>query len=665
MAARTALMTTTALQGVGVAAAAAYLDAKFHFKKDITSLYRLKKTEKDVIKTVASGRVSLWYRFEDEARRLKDAPDLCLWSREGCYTWNETYQNSCRYAQFFISLGIKPTQLVAFYLTNSPEFMFATMGSWAVGSAPAYINYNLAGEALLHCLRVSKTKVLLVDWDDECRSRIEGTRSEIEAEGIKIYILDEPLKHQIDALSPIRPADELRDVLPPTFPMCLLYTSGSTGLPKAAAFSLARGLGLGGPRARNQGLTPAPNGDSWYNCMPMYHGTGNAIAVMSMTSGLGLAIGKRFSSRGFWNDVRDSGATAFVYVGETARYLLAQEESPLDKEHKIRLMFGNGLRPDVWVRFQERFGIPQVTEFFNSTEGVFGLINVCQGPYLATAVGHHGLILRALMHRTYVPVKADHETGDIERNPKTGFATRMPYDQGGEMLVKIPNEETFIGYWGNSKATQKKFERDLFVKGDLYYRTGDALRRTTDGRWFFMDRLGDTFRWKSENVSTAEVAEVIGKFPGIVEANVYGVLVSGHDGRAGCATVYIPSIAPPTTYSIQTNKFPFAKFLAHLQASLPKYAVPVFLRLLPAATPMHNNKLNKVPYRTEGIDLASIYGAKADGTPEHTEGRDLMMWWPGSLGMPVEKGMDGEQYIEFKLEDLNAIEAKAKKPSKL
>jgi acyl-CoA synthetase (AMP-forming)/AMP-acid ligase II len=273
--------------------------------------------------------------------------------------------------------------------------------------------------------------------------------------------------------------------------------------------------------------------------MPMYHGTGGITSIAMLINGVTTCIGKKFSTSQFWRDIHDSRATYFIYVGETARYLLAAPPSPLDKGHNVRCMYGNGLRPDVWIKFRERFDVPEVLEFFSSSEGVFGLLNHARGDYFAGAVGHNGLVGRQYYKNFFVPVATDEVSGAISRDPKTGFAYRQPYEVGGEIIVQLPDKSFFAGYYNNPEATAKKFERDVFKKGDLWYRTGDALRRTSDGRWFFLDRLGDTFRWKGENVSTAEVAEVLGHYPGVVEANVYGVLLPNHDGRAGCAALYI------------------------------------------------------------------------------------------------------------------------------
>lgn len=255
-------------------------------------------------------------------------------------------------------------------------------------------------------------------------------------------------------------------------------------------------------------------------------------------------LSKRFSASRFWNEVRSSRSTVATYVGEIARYLIALPPSPLDLQHSLRMMYGNGMRPDIWGRFQERFHIPKICEFYGSTEGGLSHLTLQEGEYLRNAVGHDGLIRRWLLHDQWIPVLIDFETNEIVRDPKTGFAIRMPYDTGGELLFRLDNEASFVGYWKNPDATEKKFARDVFRKGDLFYRSGDSLKRTNDGKWSFLDRLGDTFRWKGENVSTAEVSECLGRFPGVVDANVYGVAVPNHDGRAGCAALLLaPNVA--------------------------------------------------------------------------------------------------------------------------
>jgi len=256
-----------------------------------------------------------------------------------------------------------------------------------------------------------------------------------------------------------------------------------------------------------------------------------------------------------------------------------------------------------------------------------------------------------MTRNVFVPVEIDHETNAIVRDPVTGFAIRKSFEEGGEIIVNIPTESAFPGYWRNPEATEKKFERNLFKKGDLYYRTGDALRRTSDGRWYFVDRLGDTFRWKSENVSTAEVSHALGDFPGIVEANVYGVEVPGHDGRAGCAALFIP---PELRKSFDYNAL-----LRHARARLPRYAVPVFLRISSSIAPMHNNKQNKVPLRNDGIDLRKIRErAKEEGKTEDEV--DKIMFWPHALGHPKVDGMEGQEgYVDFTIEDFDGLKASA------
>lgn len=368
--------------------------------------------------------------------------------------------------------------------------------------------------------------------------------------------------------------------------------------------------------------------------MPYYHLTGGLSALTAITSGEAVCIAQKFHARTFWSDIRLSRATQFIYVGETLRYLLAQPPSPLDKVHNVHSIRGNGLRPDVWIAFRDRFGIDTIHEFYNSTELMFGLRNVSRGDFTAKSLGYHGALMRWWNRDMFFAVAVDPETGDMLRDPVTGFVRKVPFEEGGEIIVKLePGSKQFgrdfRGYWKNEEATSKKVARDVFKKGDAYYRTGDALRRDKEGRWFFNDRLGDTFRWKGENVSTTEVANTLGEFPGggIVDANVYGVQLPGHDGRAGAVALVLDNKAT----------FDFEAFLKHCRARLPRYAVPIFIRLMDKPFSTGNYKQDKVPLKTQGVDLDKVSPGDS-------------IYWIADAGK-------GNTYVPFTREDWDSLTA--------
>jgi acyl-CoA synthetase (AMP-forming)/AMP-acid ligase II len=580
--------------------------------------------------SVRTKRQSLWYAFAPHVPLY--ASNLCIWSRDKTYTWQQTHDGAVRWAHFFLAQGVRPGDMVGTYLANSAEFPVIWLALWCIGCAPAMLNYNLKGESLVHCLRIAGVRIVLVDADAEVRERFEECRGRVEEMGVTPFTVDEALLEKVGMESTDVPGDELRENVVGSDPVCLLYTSGTTGLPKAGKFMTSRYHERSNPDRLPFGQKAGPTGDRWYCCMPLFHGTGGLAVMAALTSGISVAVGKKFSVSTFWDDIHDSDSSMFVYVGEAARYLLMAPPHPRERDHRLRGMYGNGMRPDVWTRFQERFNVPEVMEFFNSTEGVLAMLVHSKGPFTATSVGQHGAIIRRALHDVYVPVSIDAETGDLVRDPATGYVKRNSYNDGGEILVQVPSEDAFAGYHNNPSATAKKFERDVFTKGDLYYRSGDALRRDDDGRWFFLDRLGDTYRWKSENVSTAEVAEVLGQFPGVGEAIVYGVLVPKHDGRAGCVALRLADGADGATLD-------WAALLAHARAKLPKYAVPVFVRLIREASSTDNQKQNKGPLRLEGIEV-DRYGEKVVGGA----GDEVFWAKPG-----------GASYVRFTQADLEAL----------
>ncbi|KAK5130708.1 hypothetical protein LTR08_001738 [Meristemomyces frigidus] len=611
-----------ALAAAGVAAAAAYLDGKYQLRRDVGTVLKLKAAERAYAKAAREDRLSPWYILAATCARQPN--DRAIWTRDGSWTFQELHDQTARYAQWLLSEGVRPGDLVAMYLHNSAEFLMIMFATLCIGAGPAFINYNLEGKALMHCLNVCESKLLIVDEEGGCQQRISGSREEIEGKGSRIVTLDARMKGYISARPADVPGDELRNGMRGDMPYCLIYTSGTTGLPKGCPFTISRTHLLGSHV--NLPFGSIRGKDCWYSPMPLYHGTGIITSSTALLSGVGIAIAPRFSVSNFWPDVHDSGSTLFIYVGETARYLLAAPSHPLERKHKLRLAYGNGLRPDVWQKFQERFNIPEITEFFNSSEGMLGLYVWDRGPYLRACVGHHGLLWRRLLQNVYVPVKIDFETGDIWRDPRTGLAQRTDYAEGGEILVAVPNKEAFGGYWRNEEATNKRFATNVLKQGDLWYRSGDALRRTPDGHWYFLDRLGDTFRWKSENVSTAEVAETMGHFQGIAEANVYGVSVPSHEGRAGCAALDLIATGD--------EKY-FEDLLRYCRANLPRYAVPVFLRVVARSSHIHNHKQNKVGLRLEGVDPDQLGVHEKEGT------EDVFMWArPGA-----------ESYVPFLRED--------------
>ncbi|CAI0641960.1 unnamed protein product [Colletotrichum noveboracense] len=619
--------TAAAAAVAGGVASSLYLDAKYHLSKDINSLRGRRTVVSAIENAVKTDRVSPYYIFEQAVQ--KHPYDEAIWTRNGSVSWKTTYDRVNQYAQLFLSYGVKPGQFVAFFMQNSPDFAFAWVGLLAIGAAPAMINYNLTGKALLGCIEISTAKLVLVDGSAEVAAKYQDVNTELHMKGIKLINLAEE-KPRVYQMDPVRPHDNLRKGMMPGDAMALFYTSGTTGLPKAVLFPAAAAASLSLQASTHETGFACFSEANYIRMIwdsirlpPYYHGTGGITMMSQILSGSTVCMAPKFSVSTFWDDIRDSNATWFVYVGETLRYLLAAPPSPRDKKHNIHAVFGNGCRPDVWRRFQERFGVDTVCEFYNSTEGALGLRNLSRGDFFANAVGHHGLLLRLKYRNMYVPVAIDTEIGEVQRDPKTGLAIRMSYETGGEILVEHPGERAFPGYFNNPDATDKKYVRDVLKKGDIFYRTGDSLRRDADGRWFFLDRLGDTYRWKGENVSTAEVSEVLGEYPGVNEAVVYGVSLPGHDGKAGAAAL---DIAPDKKAS-----FDFADFLRYSRSRLPRYAVPIFVRLLNASQASHNNKQNKVPLKNQGVD------------PSKIEGGDQLLW--------IEKHGKGNTYVPFTQDD--------------
>ncbi|KAG9249801.1 isopenicillin n-CoA synthetase [Emericellopsis atlantica] len=612
------LVSQTLLAVAGITAGAAYADAKLHLSKDLNQLFRVRKAEHNLADAVRQNKASGFFLFADAAQRLQDAP--CIWSREVDYTWRQAYERVCQYGNYFKGLQVKPSEHVAIYMINSPELLLVWMGLLSIGAAPALVNYNLASDALIHCVRLSDCRILMHSSDAGCAGRIHDAEQHLKDMGVVSLELAGSVANSIAETSTQTPQVSCFEDSK-IHPLAIMYTSGTTGLPKAFPLTAARNYPSASLFPKTFGQTPGPGGDRSYYCIPLYHGTGGLAAMNDLMSGISIAIAPKFSLKGFWDDIIDSKATIFVYVGELIRYLLSAPVSPKDRKHNVRLVWGNGLSPDLWERFQERFGVPAIGEFYASTEGPLALVNHYRGGGFGLgAVGHQGWLLRRRSRDSYVPVETEAETGDIRRCPKTGLAKRLPYDQGGEVLVQLPSESAWAGYRQADDATAKKLVHNILKEGDVYFRTGDSLRRDDNGHWYFLDRLGDTYRWKGENVSTTEVSQVLNSDPDIAESNVYGVRIPGHDGKAGCAAIILKD-------SADRESIDWTRLTARLRSELPPYAVPIFLRLREAVGAMvtDNYKQKKEPLKLEGVDPDALGSRVPQGE------RDQILWLrPGS-----------------------------------
>ncbi|KAI1314082.1 fatty acid transporter protein [Xylaria venustula] len=588
----------------------------------ILALYHANRRE-------SADRANLFYRLEEIATG-KSANRVGILFEDRSWTYAQMYEAALKYGNYFKSkFDLKPKDIVTLDLMNSDHFLLICFGLWSIGCKTAFINYNLTGDALCHCVKISNSVLLLVDVDVESHVD-EDVR--LKLGDLRIETFTPEFISAASAVDPVRPPNEVRSGDLGRDMAGLIYTSGTTGLPKAAIISWKKIT-----TASNyvKGWLNTQPSDILYTPMPLYHSSALIIGFFHcFEAEATFAVGRKFSTKTFWKDVRKHNATMIQYVGETLRYLnIAKPEvdpetgENLDKKHSVRLAIGNGLRPDVWAKFQERFGIESIGEFYSATEGFGATWNLSRNDFARGAIGRNGWLFGLFMKRSTAFVERDPETDEPYRDPKTGFCVAVPRGGVGELLYLLPEDaaQSFQGYYNNDKATNSKTISDVLKKGDRYFRTGDLISWDSEGRIYFHDRIGDTFRWKSENVATTEVSATIGLHPAVEEANVYGVQLPHHDGRAGCAAIALKT-APDQTL--------LQSLASHAKSKLPKYAVPIFLRLgkgLSAAV-TGTNKQQKHNLRVEGVDPTKV-------------GDDELYW------------LKGDTYVRFGKEDWDRMNA--------
>ncbi|HTZ70224.1 MAG TPA: long-chain-acyl-CoA synthetase [Acetobacteraceae bacterium] len=532
--------------------------------------------------------------LDELAERFGDSP--ALESERECLSYRALAARRDRYAAWAAQAGVRRGDVVGLLMPNCAEYAAIWMGIGHAGAATALINTSLAGDALVHVVAASGCRHIIVAA--ALAARLDAVRAHLPA-GLQVWLhgahgappwdwhsLD--VAHFDAGRFGGAPAAGGR----PRDTALLIFTSGTTGLPKAAKLSHGKILEWSFWFA---GMLDAGPADRLYDCLPLYHSTGGVASLGAvLTRGGTVVVRERFSARRFWDDIAEQDCTLFLYIGELCRYLVNAPTHARERAHRLRLACGNGLRADVWQDMQARFGIPRILEFYASTEGNVSLYN-CEG-----RPGAIGRVPSFLAHRFPVAlIRCDPETGDIARG-SDGFCVKCAVDEPGEAIGRIDLDDAspqgFEGYT-DPAATDKKILRGVFAAGDAWFRTGDLMRRDAAGFYYFLDRLGDTFRWRGENVSTTEVADVICRCPGVGNAVVYGVRVPGAEGRAGMAAIAV------------AEDFSLLHLHTHLARHLPPYARPMFLRLRADLATTGTFKPIKQALMREGFDTDIVTDA--------------------------------------------------------
>jgi acyl-CoA synthetase (AMP-forming)/AMP-acid ligase II len=516
-------------------------------------------------------RGSIGALLEKQAEKYPDRPAVVF--EDQSWTYAEFNARANRYAAVFRSHGVGPGQAVALLFENRPELLACVAGVVKLGAIAGMLNPNQRGEVLAHSIALTKAKLIVAG--EECREALESTPYAPGAEQALPCLFDAELAELARKKKNVNPGETADITL--NSPAFYIFTSGTTGLPKASVMTHYRWLK--GSTAMSQIGLGMKAEDALYCCLPLYHNNGLTVSWgATLGAGATLILARKFSASKFWDDIRRHQATAFCYIGELCRYLLNRPATPQDRDHKVRLIVGNGLRPEIWDAFVERFGIDQVYEFYAASESNVAFVN---GFGLSKTAGFCPM--------SFAVVAFDAENEQPVRNRK-GFMDKVGKGGVGLLITEVTESAPFDGYT-DRQASEKKLFHDVFKKGDCWFNTGDLVR--DQGLWHiqFIDRVGDTFRWKGENVATTEVEGALNRHPKVEQAVVYGVQIPGTDGRAGMAAL-----------TWKGKQFDGASLAQHLLEELPPYAVPLFLRLRDEQEVTGTFKFKKVDLKKQGFD---------------------------------------------------------------
>lgn len=537
-------------------------------------------------------------RIEQSALRF--AERRCLLYGQEAYSYDQANRRINQVAHAARALGVRRGDVVALAMENRPAFLFVWLGLAKLGATVVFLNTNVSGKPLAHALQATGATRVVVG--EECLALFAAT--ELPA-GLRHWLwpdAERPAGAGLRGLCELdlalaasqspegNPPAQWRAGLVAGDPAIYIFTSGTTGLPKAAVISHARWLITGDVMETTMGVQAE---DCFYCFLPLYHGAASLSAgATAFASGASLLLRRKFSRSEFWPDVRRHRATICQYVGEICRFLLTAPPQPGERDHPLRKMVGAGLAPEVWEQWVRRFGDFDIYEGWGSTESNTNTINV------DNRVGSCGRV--PFWDKTNLRLVRYDTESECHLRDANGFLQLCAIGEAGEaigMIIDIPDVVggRFEGYT-SAEATEKKILRNVFKAGDAWWSSGDLLRIDADGYCWFVDRIGDTFRWNSENVSTTEVADALGDFAGLDAITVYGVKVPGAEGRAGMAALVLQPGAA----------FDAAAFWAFALERLPRYAAPLFLRIAPTTDMTGNYKLRKVDLQREGYDGAQV-----------------------------------------------------------
>ncbi|XP_022110798.1 very long-chain acyl-CoA synthetase-like [Acanthaster planci] len=538
--------------------------------------------------------------FESHAKRNPEKV-LVLYKDEK-HTYSDIDHAANKMANYLQKTdAVKVRDIVGIFMHNEPAYISTVIALLKLGTTGAHLNISLRGDALINCIRVGKIKTIICGGDAELVAAIQEILTTLEAEDIKVFMMQEPEGQTlpngflpVDLASPLASTEAIpRDVrkgILPSESAFYFYTSGTTGMPKAARMTQKRVM-VGGSLLQMFNLSSS---DVMYIPLPLFHSAGMVIGVGNViTAGCTMVIRNKFSASHFWEDVRRYNVTVIQYIGEICRYLLAQPkgDSDMERNHSVWLAIGNGLSTDIWTDFQDRFCIAQIGEFFASSEGNRGFMNT---DGTVGAVGAYSPLTKLLLNDVEI-IECDWETAQPIRGPD-GKCIILPKGKTGLMVSKISKAAEFEGYVAGKEADEKKIIRNVRVMGDAYFNSGDLMMIDSKNYVFFKDRLGDTFRWKGENVASSEVAAILTDLPNIKEAIVYGVRIPGYDGRAGMAAIVLQD---------GTETLEWKEVYAEVANRLPTYARPKFIRVKDQMETTQTHKYRKLDLVKEAFDPES------------------------------------------------------------